>query len=47
MMKSAEKWRRQKAKIDDLMNGEVSSGKLTSDQATELPGRLPTPSPHF
>jgi hypothetical protein len=27
-----------KAKIDDLINGEVSSGKLTSDQATELQG---------
>jgi hypothetical protein len=25
-----------KSKIDDLINGEVSSGKLTSDQATEL-----------
>ena len=27
-----------KSKIDDLINGEVSSGKLTSDQATELQG---------
>ncbi|MBR1273979.1 hypothetical protein [Bradyrhizobium sp. AUGA SZCCT0283] len=27
-----------KSKIDDLINGEVSSGKLTSDQATELRG---------
>jgi len=27
-----------KSKIDDLMNGDVSSGKLTSDQATELQG---------
>src|SRR5437868_4206432 len=27
-----------KAKIDDLIAGEVSSGKLTSDQATELQG---------
>src|SRR5258708_39490794 len=27
-----------KAKIDDLIAGEVSSGKLTSDQATELKG---------
>ena len=27
-----------KSKIDDLMNGEVSSGKLTSDQATERQG---------
>ena len=27
-----------KSKIDDLINGEVSSGKLTSDQATELEG---------
>jgi hypothetical protein len=25
-----------KSKIDDMINGEVSSGKLTSDQATEL-----------
>jgi len=25
-----------KSKIDDLINGEVSSGKLTTDQATEL-----------
>src|SRR5437868_7311324 len=25
-----------KSKIDDLISGEVSSGKLTSDQATEL-----------
>jgi len=25
-----------KSKIDDLINGEVSSGKLTADQATEL-----------
>ncbi|MFB9262145.1 hypothetical protein ACFFWD_02975 [Bradyrhizobium erythrophlei] len=27
-----------KSKIDDLINTEVSSGKLTSDQATELQG---------
>src|SRR5712664_2203075 len=27
-----------KSKIDDLIAGEVSSGKLTSDQATELQG---------
>src|SRR3954454_22564885 len=27
-----------KSKIDDLINGEVSSGKLTTDQATELQG---------
>ena len=27
-----------KSKIDDLISGEVSSGKLTSDQATELQG---------
>jgi hypothetical protein len=27
-----------KSKIDDLIDGEVSSGKLTSDQATELQG---------
>jgi len=27
-----------KSKIDDLINSEVSSGKLTSDQATELQG---------
>ena len=27
-----------KSKIDNLINGEVSSGKLTSDQATELQG---------
>lgn len=27
-----------KSKIDDLINGQVSSGKLTSDQATELQG---------
>jgi len=27
-----------KSKIDDLIKGEVSSGKLTSDQATELQG---------
>lgn len=27
-----------KSKIDDLIAGEVSSGKLTSDQATELKG---------
>lgn len=27
-----------KSKIDDLINGEVASGKLTSDQATELQG---------
>jgi hypothetical protein len=27
-----------KSKIDDLINGEVSSGKLTADQATELQG---------
>jgi hypothetical protein len=27
-----------KSKIDDLINGEVSSGKLTSDQATQLQG---------
>ena len=27
-----------KSRIDDLINGEVSSGKLTSDQATELQG---------
>lgn len=27
-----------KSKIDDLINGEVGSGKLTSDQATELQG---------
>src|SRR5262245_5280047 len=27
-----------KSKIDDLINGEVSSGKLTNDQATELQG---------
>ena len=27
-----------KSKIDALINGEVSSGKLTSDQATELQG---------
>jgi hypothetical protein len=27
-----------KSKIDDLINGEVSSGKLTSDQASELQG---------
>jgi len=27
-----------KSKIDDLINGEVSSGKLTSGQATELQG---------
>src|SRR6266550_4977432 len=27
-----------KSKIDDLINGEVSSGKLTSAQATELQG---------
>src|SRR6266487_6075992 len=27
-----------KSKIDDLINGEVSSGKLTSDQAAELQG---------
>jgi hypothetical protein len=27
-----------KRKIDDLINGEVASGKLTSDQATELQG---------
>ena len=27
-----------KSKIDDLINGEVSSGKLTRDQATELQG---------
>ena len=27
-----------KSKIDDLINNEVSSGKLTSDQATELQG---------
>ena len=27
-----------KSKIDDLIEGEVSSGKLTSDQATELQG---------
>src|SRR3979490_3124512 len=26
-----------KSKIDNLIAGEVSSGKLTSDQATELP----------
>src|SRR5258708_1784061 len=26
------------SKIDDLISGEVSSGKLTSDQATELQG---------
>ena len=29
---------RLKSKIDDLIAGEVSSGKLTSDQATELQG---------
>ena len=29
-----------KSKIDDLIAGEVSSGKLTSDQATELAGHL-------
>ena len=27
-----------KSKIDDLIKGEVSSGKLTSDQETELQG---------
>ena len=27
-----------KSKIDDLISGEVTSGKLTSDQATELQG---------
>src|SRR5258707_6855201 len=27
-----------KSKIEDLINGEVSSGKLTSDQATEWQG---------
>jgi hypothetical protein len=27
-----------KSKIDDLINGEVAGGKLTSDQATELQG---------
>ncbi len=27
-----------KSKIDDLISGEVSSGKLTADQATELQG---------
>jgi hypothetical protein len=27
-----------KSRIDDLINGEVSSGKLTSDQASELQG---------
>src|SRR5438128_4044923 len=27
-----------KSKIDDLIDGEVSSGKLTRDQATELQG---------
>lgn len=27
-----------KSRIDDLISGEVSSGKLTSDQATELQG---------
>ncbi|WP_312010266.1 hypothetical protein [Bradyrhizobium neotropicale] len=27
-----------KSKLDDLINQEVSSGKLTSDQATELQG---------
>jgi hypothetical protein len=27
-----------KSKIDDLINSQVSSGKLTSDQATELQG---------
>ncbi|WP_311966846.1 hypothetical protein [Bradyrhizobium australiense] len=27
-----------KAKIDDLISGEVASGKLTSDQGTELQG---------
>jgi len=31
-----------KSKIDDLINGEVSSGKLTSDQATELQGVFKT-----
>jgi len=30
-----------KSKIDDLIAGEVSSGKLTSDQATELQGQRP------
>ena len=30
--------RRLKSKLDDLIAGEVSSGKLTSDQATELQG---------
>jgi len=31
-----------KSKIDDLIAGEVSSGKLTSDQATELQGIFKT-----
>src|ERR1700730_14142896 len=31
-----------KSKIDDLIAGEVSSGKLTSDQATELQGVFKT-----
>ena len=35
-----------KSKIDDLINGEVSSGKLTSDQATELQGIFKTAFAH-
>jgi len=35
-----------KSKIDDLINGEVSSGKLTSDQASELQGIFKTAFAH-